>query len=245
MQFAGTGTAAFNAIYADMGASGTNNTVNFYNNTVTGCTYSTMTSGTAYLVSLTNMATTDNIYGNTLTNNTFGSSSVTATGAIRYLYCNASPTTTGPITYHDNLVSGNSRIQSAAGGGGTYFMAMAGKCSTLSMHDNTINNNVVAGNGGTYMFYVSADIGSRDFYNNTATNISKAEGTEYGIYAYNVSTNSGTSRFFNNKIDNIEGLTAGSTIFTILLRVGTAIITTTASATCAHRHPPEPTELWV
>jgi hypothetical protein len=86
MQFSGTGTNALYPIYSDMGASGTTNTVNVYNNTVSGCTYPTLTTGNVYFMQLLNNGVTTNIYGNTINNNVIGSVSVTATGRINYLY---------------------------------------------------------------------------------------------------------------------------------------------------------------
>lgn len=226
IQYTGTGTTAFNAIYADMGGSNTNNVVNIYNNTVTGCTYATMTSGAAYLMNVLNLGTTTSIYGNNITNNVLGATGVTATGAVRYIYSNMS-TSVPPatLTLRDNNVTGNSRIQSVPGGGQTQFIAAAGNGGLLNMYNNLVNNNVVASSGGTYGINASYDIGTRNVYNNTVTNISKAEGTFYGIYGYNVTSSSGVSNFYKNTVSNIEGLTAGSNMYGFYLSSSAGIPT--------------------
>lgn len=212
MQFTGTGTTAFYPIYSDMGTLGTNNVMNVYNNTVTGCTYPTVTNGNTYLMYLANLGVTANVYNNTITNNVIGANNVTSIGRIYYLYTNVSSTTLGPLTFHDNLVSGNSRIQSVPGGGLTHFITVAGKGGDLNMYNNLITNNIVASNGGTYLLNASLDGATMNVYDNTVNNITRAEGTVYGLYVYNITSSSGIGRFYRNKIQNIEGLTTGSLI---------------------------------
>jgi len=216
MQFSGTGSGdALYPIYCDMGANGTSNVVNIYNNTVTNCTFATLTSANVYLMYFNNMGVNNYVYGNSVTNNIIGSTGVTATGRINYIYANPAPITYGTFEMHDNVVSGNSRVQSVTGGGANYFMAAAGKGNLLNFYNNTVTNNIGSSTGGTYIFYVSFDIGAKNVYNNVGSNITKAEGTVYGLYSYNVTSSSGTSTFYRNKITNIEGLSTGSTMYGI------------------------------
>ncbi len=226
MQYTGTGSTAFNGISTDMGGSNTNSIVNIYNNTVTGCTYATMTTGTAYMMNLLNLGSTTNLYGNIITNNVFGASTVAAAGNIRYLYGNMS-TATPPATLsmHDNNVTGNSRIQLTPAGGQTYFITAAGSGGLLNLYNNLVSNNIVASNSGTYGIWASFDIGTRNIYNNTVSNISKAEGTFYGLYAYNVTSSSGTTNIYRNTVTNVEGLTAGSNLFGFYLSSSAGIPT--------------------
>ncbi|MEI7724257.1 MAG: T9SS type A sorting domain-containing protein [Bacteroidota bacterium] len=225
MQFSGTGTNAFYPVYCEMGASGTTNTVNIYNNTVANCTYPTLTTGNVYLMQLLNLGVTTNIYGNTVSNNVIGATGVTATGRINYLYSTLSTTIMSTVSFHDNLVTGNSRIQSVNGGGATYFMANTGTGNLLNMYNNSVTNNIVASNGGTYCLQASLDIATRNIYSNTISNITKAEGTFYGLYLYNVTANSGLTSVYRNSIQNIEGLTAGSNMYGIYLTSSSGIPT--------------------
>ncbi len=213
MQYSATGGSSnFNAIYCDMGGSGTNNTATIHDNTVTGCTYTTLTTGTASMLYLSNMGVTTTLYNNTVSNNTFGSGTAAATGRINYIYANKTGTNNGPLDFYNNIVTGNTRIQSAPGGGATYCIASAGKGTNLNMYNNTVTNNVIAGNSGTYLLQTSFDIGTRNVYDNIVMNITKAEGSVYGIYAYNATTPSGIGLYYRNKVMNIEGLTAGSNL---------------------------------
>ncbi|MCX6281791.1 MAG: right-handed parallel beta-helix repeat-containing protein [Bacteroidetes bacterium] len=215
LQFSGAGSTYLYPIYCDMGGSGTSNTINVYNNVVSGCTFPTMTSGNLYYMQLVNNAVATNVYANTISSNTAGSSGTATTGRINYLMVSMSTSIPSTVSIHDNNVTGNTRLQSSPLGGGTYFIATGGNGALLNLYNNNINNNIVASNGGTYGIYASFDIGAKNVYNNTVTNISKAEGTFYGLYNYAVTANSGTNNIYKNKVNNIEGLTAGSNMYGI------------------------------
>lgn len=205
MQFTGGGTAPFYPIYCDMGANGTSNTVNVYNNTVTNCTFPTLTTANISYMYLENLGVNASIHDNIINYNTAGSTSTTATGRIYYLYCRKTSNIMGPVDFYNNDISGNSRIQSIPGGGQTHFAAITGTGSLLNAYGNTVTNNIVASNGGTYLLNISLDIAERNTYNNTISNITKAEGTVYGLYSYNITANSGTGKFYQNKVQNISG----------------------------------------
>jgi trimeric autotransporter adhesin len=196
------GNANFYGIISDMGALGTTNVANVYNNSVINCNFSnSAASATTRLIYLLNLGVTANVYGNTVSNNTIGGyPGATAIGEIRYMWIQPSSTTKGPVIVHDNIVQGNTRIQSVQGGGLTYMMAISGSGTTLNAYNNTISNIILASNGGAYGLYVTfADVTSKDVYNNTITNISQANGSVSGIY-----NGSGVlGRFYKNKIQNI------------------------------------------
>jgi hypothetical protein len=216
MQYSGgTGTTAYNAIFSDMGNSGNGNAVNIYNNTVSGCTYTTLTSGNVYLMSFANLASNLNVYGNNVTNNIIGSESTTSTGNIRYLFCNLSGSnqTLAPVLVRDNLISNNTRLQSVTGGGSTYCLYLSGKGSGLTMYNNSVSNNVIAASGTAYLMYAGLDFGAQMVYNNTISNITQANGTTYGLYSYNVTTGSGNCNIYKNTVKNIEGLAATTVIY--------------------------------
>jgi len=213
LQFSGSGTTNLYPVYCDMGASGVSNTVNVYNNTVTNCTWPTMTSGTLSYLYIVNLGVTASVYGNTISNNTAGSATATATGRINYLYATMTSTVMGTIVYHDNQITGNSRVQSANGAGATYFFYIGSKAGTMNMYNNSMTNNIVASSGGTYCIDESLDFATINCYNNTVSGLSKAEGTTYGLYVYNVTTGSGNVNVYKNSISNIEGLTSGANMY--------------------------------
>jgi trimeric autotransporter adhesin len=215
MQFSGLGTTSLYPVYCDMGASGLNNTVNVYNNTVTNCTWPTMTTGTLSYLYCVNLGATANVYGNTVSNNLAGSGTVTATGRINYLYTSMTSVVMGTLSFHDNIVTGNARSQSAAGGGATYCMYVGGKAGMMNMYNNSVTNNTIASSGGTYCISESLDYATINFYNNTVSGMSKAEGTTYGLYVYNVTAGGGNVSIYKNSISNIEGLTAGANMYGI------------------------------
>ncbi len=197
------GNANFNAIYCDMGASGTTNTANVYNNTVTNCNFiNSAASAATRGIYLLNMGVNVNVYGNSVTNNTIGGvPTATAIGEIRYMWIQPASTTKGPCVVHDNTISGNTRIQSVQGGGLTYFLAISGSGTTLNAYNNTINNNNVASNGGCNGLYVTyADVTSKDIYSNTVSNITQANGSFSGIY----SASGVLGRFYKNTVRNIS-----------------------------------------
>lgn len=213
LQYTGDGATSFNPIYCDMGAFGTSNIVNIYNNTVSGCGFSTATTGISNMMYLTNLGVTTTIYGNNVTDNTIGDYSVTATGRINYLYCNKNNTGYGPVDVHDNTVSGNQRFQMTPGAGQTYCLSVTGKGTSMNFYNNIVSNNSIQSNSGTYLMNVSLDVADRNVHDNTVSAITNAEGTVYGIYNYNVTANSGIGYFYRNKVTNIESQTSNSTIY--------------------------------
>jgi len=218
MQFSGgTGTTPFYPIWSEMGINGTTNTTNVYNNTVTACTNTKVTSANTYYLNLQNLGVTASVYGNSITNNVTGSSSVTAIGTIRYLYIQHNPTNNGPCDVHDNTLTGNVHQQSVVGGSGsTYFIYMNGKATVNNVYNNIISNNTIAGaTGTTYYLYASFDIGAKNVYNNTITHNSKSEGTSYCLYLYNVTSNSGTTNVYQNTVSDIEGVSGTVNIYGI------------------------------
>lgn len=199
-----TGNNAFYPIYSEMGGSGTNNTVQVYNNTVTGCTYTTATTSSAYFMYLNYLGYSSFVYGNAVTNNVYGSASSVATGRIYYLYCTKTSSTPGDIRVYDNTVTGNSRIQSVLGAGNTNFISVTGSGSSLRLYNNLVNNNILASTGYAYGLYCGFDNGSREIYNNTITNLTTANGTTQGIGMISYSSSAGLTTINNNIIQNIS-----------------------------------------
>ena len=221
MQYTGgTGTTNFSPIYCTMGREGTSNIINIYNNTVTGCTNPNMKGAVANFMYLDSLGVTVNIYGNKVTNNvTGGGVGATATGNIYYLYARKVTTILGPFNMYNDTVSGNSRVQSALGSASTWFIANRGTSSTVDCYNNVVTNNVIGSSGSAYLLYSYGE-GVKNIYGNTISNMTKADGTAYGIYNYPVISNSGTNYIYKNKVTNIEGNAAGSTIYGIYTLTG-------------------------
>jgi len=197
------GNANFYPVYCDMGGSGTTNTANIYNNTVTNCAFPTSAeSATTRCIYLLNMGVSANVYGNIVSNNTIGGDpSSTTVGEIRYFWIQKVSTTPGPIEVHDNSVTGNSRSQPIIGGGNTFIFTVTGSGTTLNAYNNLVDNNILASAGSTHCFNISFnDAVSKNVYNNTISNIFGANGSTDCIY-----NSSGTlGYFYNNKIQNIS-----------------------------------------
>jgi trimeric autotransporter adhesin len=212
----GTGTTNFSPIYCTMGAYGQGNFDNIYNNIVTGCTYSKMTSATANYMFLDSLGSNVSFHDNSVTYNTTGSSSFTATGTIYYMWARkqTGSVQTGTFSMYNNTVSNNQRIQSATGSGNTYFIANRGTSTTVNFYNNTAANNVVAANGTCYSLYSYGE-GIKNIYGNTISGITKAEGTFYGIYDFPVISNSGDQYIYKNTVTNIESNSSSSTMYGI------------------------------
>ena len=223
IQFSGTGySASFYPVYCDMGGNGTNNTVNVYNNTVTGCRFPTVANANqnAYFMYLNNLGVTTSVYGNVISNDTVGSPGVSAPGRVWYLQCNMATAIPGTLNLHDNSVTGNARIQAIPGGGGTNFIVANGAGNLLNMYNNYVADNVVASNGEAKILFSGISANMKNIYGNTVSNITKAEGPVYGIYYADFAGGSGN--VYQNKIQNIEGLTGVSNITGIYHAAGDA-----------------------
>ncbi len=204
------GNAYFYPIYSEMGGSGTTNISNIYNNTVTNCNFiNAIGSAVTRGIFLLNIGVTANVYGNSVTNNTIGGApAATATGEIRYFWIQQVSTTKGPLSVHDNIVSGNTRIQSVPmANATTNFLTIAGGGTTLAVYNNTISNNIITSSGalnGLYVTYASTI--SKDVYNNTISNISEANGSFNAIY----NTGGNLARIYKNKVQNISASPAAT-----------------------------------
>jgi trimeric autotransporter adhesin len=208
IQTAGDGyNSNFYAIYSNMGAGGSSNTANIYNNTVTGCTFPTAISAEIFCMYLLNMGYTVNIYGNTVSNNTFGSTSQAVTSVIRYLYCQKSSSVSGPMTLHDNVVSNNIKLDIGTGFNNTTYLGVAGSGSTLDCYNNNINNNKAASRGSTHCLYVAfTDELHKNVFNNSVTSISDLNGSSDGIYnAYGT-----LGHYYNNTVQGLSSSAAGN-----------------------------------
>lgn len=202
------GNSSFYAVYCDMGAEGTTNIANVYDNTVTNCSYPTSGgSATSRFIYLRNLGVTANVYGNVVSNNTIGGPTATTAGEIRYFWCQKVSNISGPFLVHDNSVTDNARIQSVPGGGVTYILGIAGNGTTLEAYNNTIDNISIASNGGAYGLWITFDDSEyKKIYDNTVTNLLSANGSTSGMR----SDNGTLGYIYNNKIQTIKSDAAAS-----------------------------------
>lgn len=202
LQYSGSQYSDFYAIYGSMGGSGTTNTVNIYNNTVTGCTYPTAEGGWIYYMKFLNLGVTTNVYGNVVSNNTLGSTSLAAVGRIDYMVFNKTNDNQGPMNIYSNSVTGNTRFSNFVVGQPMVYLNAGGNGTTLECHDNLIDNNITNSDNAIYGLYITFnDSEYKKIYNNTITNITEIRGSATGLYNYH-----GTlGYFYNNKIQHLIG----------------------------------------
>lgn len=211
MQYSGSGAASFYPIYGDMGSVGKTNTINVYNNTITGCTFPTFTNGTVRFLNLNNLGVTANIFGNTISNNTIGDAALPSTGSINYLICTKSSSVYGPINVYNNTVTGNQRKTASPGVQPGTFISVTGSASQLNLYGNTVTNNIVRATSNTTIISASVNMASEKIYDNFVSNITEANGITYGISFSNSSSNI-KAEIYRNTIQNIEGTLAATRI---------------------------------
>ena len=209
------GTGAFYGIWDAHGnVYSTATVMNAYNNTVTNCTYPNAAAGTCYYMYLNGGGQSCNVYNNIVTANTYGSATTTSTGTIEGIYFNGCQNTTGVVSYHNNQVTSNTRLQSVLGAGTTYFLYINGGGNQADFYNNTIDNNIVASNGTCYAMYVlNNPTGPKNIYGNTITNILNAYGSIYGIYTGNAYT----TTLYKNKLQNFNAAGASSGVYGLYL----------------------------
>ncbi len=199
MEMANTGM--FYGIYINnFGKDGTTNTVNFYDNTITGNTFPNHTSGNVVYAYIVTGAVNANCYNNVISNNTIGSSSTNSTALAYYLWFRSDPVNkTGTMNCRNNTISNNNRISAATSvSSATYFLHNTGTTDTLNCHNNVIENNTgIAGTAaGIYILHAAGKV--KNIYENTVSNISGKFTNLYGLQNAN-----GTSRIYLNRISNL------------------------------------------
>ncbi len=202
-----TGTGHFYGFYINgllaNPTQGQTNTVNFYNNQVINNTFPNHTNGNVVYTYVTVSALNLNVYGNLISNNAIGSTTVNSTGLAYYTYYRSDPAVqqTGAINIYNNTISNNARSSAAASVPSlTYFLYTTGQTQTLNIYGNVVDNNTaVAGNS---YGLITAHIGAnKNIYNNQITNISGRIGSFRGIYNSN---GIGNTYIHSNRIQNLS-----------------------------------------
>jgi hypothetical protein len=203
---AGT-TGAMGAIYNTMGATGTSNTINIYNNVIQNCTYSAATSGTVYFIYMSVGSYNVNIYGNQIINNTYGSASATATGSMYFIYTFGGTAANNIWQIYNNTISNNSRVQSVLGTGLVYLIYNSASGTTLNVYGNNVSDNSFPSSSTLYgMYMTSSYMTSFNFYSNVLKNISRPNASTGAIYAlyHTGGAASGTANIYNNSFNNLS-----------------------------------------
>ncbi|MBI5473305.1 MAG: T9SS type A sorting domain-containing protein [Ignavibacteriae bacterium] len=205
-------TSTIYGINNGMGSTAAGNTVNIYNNTVTGCTYPTATSGATYLLYSTATPSKINMYGNTVSGN-----STPGTGAMYCLY--ESGAVVDSVKIYNNTVINNTR--SATGSMYGIYNSPAGTAGS-EIFDNTVHGNTSAG-GSVYGIY-NAEGATDNIYRNSVYDQSTTAGTSSVVYGIYTAT-ADSVRVFNNFISDLRATTStgSNAIAGIYISSGTKI----------------------
>jgi hypothetical protein len=209
IQFLGTGS--FYGIKDWMGNATAASSTVYHDNIITGCTFPNATSSTCNYIEIGHGAPTCSFYNNSVTNNTYGSTSTTSSGPIICMSVGGYPSLLGTLDVYNNTVSGNVRVQSPSGSGGnTDYIDIGFQCNLLNCYGNVIDNNTSTTTGAARGLVCRAlrPI-TKNIYGNTITNLNNANGTTYGLYV-----NDGYNyNIYKNKIQNINGSSSSTMIY--------------------------------
>lgn len=192
-------TSTIYAINNAMGSTGTDNTVNIYDNIVENCSYQPATSGAWYLLYNTASAFNVNVYDNIVRNN-----NKPGTGSSYLLYVSS-----GGANGFQNIYNNQIHNNSSTGTSGTmYGIYSSGvTTSTKSIYDNLVySNSTGATNYGIYhASALTADIYRNKIYDIESTTTSTS--SSYGIF-----NSSGTTvNYYNNYVYNIRAVNSTNT----------------------------------
>lgn len=200
-------TAAHYMIYNLMGSSGTNNTVNINNNIIRDCSYPTATSAIIYFIFSSASIYNLNINGNRIINNTYGSSTATATGTHYFIYATGGVTSNNIWNVNNNEISDFTRIQSTMSTGLPYIIWVATSAPTVNINNNIIRNFNSPGSSTGYGIYASSsNMNVFNCNNNIIKNVTRpnaSTGPFYAIY-HSSGLSGGTATIANNSISDIS-----------------------------------------
>lgn len=181
-----------------MGGTGAGNTLNFYNNNISNCNLTTLTTGEFRGISSTSTASYTNIYGNTISNNT-----ITGTGQFSGIYYSGSSATLCLlVNINNNTINNNSKT----GTGGQFNAVYASAATnTTNAYSNTFTNNSnSSSSGATYGYYNFGTGYNENIYNNIITNLNGGIGE---TMALDVRSGSGPTNkeVYGNILSGISG----------------------------------------
>ncbi len=216
-------TAIIYGISNTSGGTGTSNTVNIYNNTITGVTYTTATSGSAYMIHNSATAYNLNIYGNNINNN---SSSPTTTGTFYGIFQDGAVVNSVKI-YNDTIINSTRTTGTTGVAYGIYNNTNA-TTGDAEIYNNTISEFKVARTTGNTIGIHHAAGQSSKIYGNTLTGVVNTAATTTGA-AYGISVAAGTdNKVYNNFVSDIASVNTGANTDAVR---GISITATTANST--------------
>ncbi len=193
-------TSTIYAFNNGLGASGTDNTVNIYNNIIEDCTYPTATSGVLYCLYQSTSPFNVNIYGNIVRNNIKSGTS----GSMYPLY-NINTGANGFANIYDNQIYGNTN-----NGSGLIYCLYTNEAatSTKMVYNNTIYNN--AGGGDVIGIFSATGVLAHIYGNNIYDLTSNTTGTA-SPYSTGIQVSTGTNIYvYNNFISDLKAPTSGA-----------------------------------
>ena len=198
-------TSTFYAIANTSGSAGAGNKVEISENVVTGCTYSTATTGAFRGIFNGAAATTMVFEANTVSNNTHNGS-----GEFAGIYnSGSSATLVLNVSASANTISNNSKNGAT---GNAYFLYMNGASRFLTVQGNLITNNSASATSGTVNGYYNFSTGlEENIQNNLVSGLAGGSGEVVGIVAR---TGSGQTDklIFGNVINGITGSSSTSPV---------------------------------
>jgi SprB repeat/Secretion system C-terminal sorting domain len=197
------------------GGTGAGNTVNIYNNVVTGCTYTTNTLGDFRGIATTTTASYTNMYGNKVTNNT-----IPGTGQFSAIYYGGSSATLClAVNLYNNTISGNSK---GAGTSGQFNMIFASaSTNTTNCYGNQMFSNTATSSTGGFYGYYNFGFGlNENVYNNTIYSNTGGTGETSMLF---VRSGSGPTnkQVYGNTIYTISGAGTAQSVGAIYTDYGT------------------------
>ncbi|QQS34722.1 MAG: T9SS type A sorting domain-containing protein [Ignavibacteriales bacterium] len=192
-------TSSLAAISSSSGSTAAGNTLNFNNNIVTNCSYTTATTGTFDAIVATGSAAIVNLNSNTVSNNVQA-----GTGLFTCIEA-GSPTT---LNMNNNTVNGNQKT----GASGTLYCTRAATSIITYSSNNIFNNSFTASSGTSscilYGYYNISSPTEEYIFNNNIYDLSVA-GTNTGTSSilYGIHTNTvaaAVKEIYDNDIYNLS-----------------------------------------
>lgn len=197
----GATTSSIYGLSSSMGSSGTDNTVNIYDNIVENSTYPTATSGAMYCLYNSASAFNVNMYGNTVRNNVKD-----GTSGSMYLLYNLSTGAGGFANIYDNEIYGNTNNTT-----GLLYCLYSNEVSTSTKM--VYGNEIYANTGGGDVIGIFSATGVlAHIYNNDIYDLTSTTTGTASPYATGIQVSTGTDIYvYNNFISDLKAPAAEAT----------------------------------
>ncbi|MBK7818535.1 MAG: hypothetical protein IPJ60_14080 [Sphingobacteriaceae bacterium] len=197
-----------------MGGTGAGNTVNIYNNLITGCTYPTNTSGIFRAIENTATSSFRSIYSNTISSN-----NIAGTGEFSGIYENNSNSTLVlALKIYSNTISANTKTGASGVFNCIYANASANQVDVY--FNKVFNNSATSSSGGFYGYYNAMLCNNELVHDNDFFQNSSGSGEHISIYA-RAGSGPTNKEIYGNNIYNITGNSSANSVGAILIDFGT------------------------